>query len=115
MKLLFVLLLLGQSLLAKTVQYEMQLQLADKNGAPIASTAFGVTLTVVQTGNKITVNFPTINFQVGECAPADPLCMGSANPGYLITAANVLPPDWRPNTLIPVSVLAGAGDGLAQT
>jgi len=92
----------------------MQLQLADVSGAPVANTAFWVTLTVAKEGDRITIYFPTLNFQVGQCAANDPDCTPTM-PGYLITTAGYLPPEWRPNTLVPVSVVASAGDGLAQT
>ncbi len=106
-------LVIVQPLLAKTYKHEIQLQLADDSGAPIPNTQFWVKLDVVIKGDQITVNFPNISFQVsGQCDPSDPECT-PPSPGYIVTAAGFLPPEWRPNSLIPVTVLASAGDGLA--
>ncbi len=107
-------LFMQRPLFSETFQHAIQLQLADESGAPVENTQFWVTIQIVKKKNQITLNFPTINFQTGQCAGNDPLCMGT-EPGFVITTGGFLPPELRPNVLIPVSVNAAAGDGLAQT
>ncbi len=99
---------------AETFNQAIQLQLADVNGAPVENTQFWVTVQIVKKKNQITLNFPTINFQVGPCASQDSDCTNPM-PGYLVTTAGYLPPELRPNTLTPISLNAASGDGLAPT
>ncbi len=105
-------LLLMQAAFAETFNHAIRLQLADGNGAPVENTQFWVTVQIVKKKNQITLNFPTINIQVGQCASNNPECMDT-NPGYIITTAGFLPPELRSNTLVPISVNAAAGDGIA--
>ncbi len=107
-------LFLLRPLFSETFQHAMQLQLADVNGAPVENTQFWITVQIVKKKDQVTLNFPTINFQAGQCASNDPDCTGT-QPGYIITASGYLPPELRPNVLIPISVNAPSGDGLAQT
>ncbi len=107
-------LLLVRPIFAETFNQAMQLQLADITGAPVENTQFWVTVQIIKQKNQITLNFPTINFEVRQCASRDPEC-SLPSPGYIITTAGFLPPGLRHNLLVPVSVNAASGDGLAQT
>jgi len=105
-----------QSLFSETVTQTMQLQLADENGAPVENTQFSITVEMIINNHEITLNLPTINFQVGQCAADDPDCSSAhPRPGYIITTGGFLPPDLRPNSLVPITIYAASGDGLAQT
>lgn len=94
-------------------EHKIQLQLSDSIGFPVPGTQFYITLKIVKDGSKVTIQFPTINFQTGPTSPIDP------NPalfpgGYLYTSANFLPKDLRPNDLIYRSFLVPSNGGMSQ-
>ena len=107
-------LLFMQPLFAQAIQHAIQLQVADVVGAPVENTAFWITVDIVKKQDEITLSFPTLNFQIGQCAGGDPDCT-YPQPGYIITTGGYLPPDLRPNSLLPISFSVASGDGLAQT
>ncbi len=109
----FAFLFLIRPAFSDTFNQAILMQLADVAGAPVENTQFWVTVQIVKKKNLITLNFPTINFEVRQCASRDPVC-SLPSPGYLITAAGFLPPELRHNQLVPVSVNAASGDGLTS-
>lgn len=71
-----------------TFEHKIQLQLSDANGFPVPGTQFWITLTIIKESNKVTIQFPVINFQTGPVSPSDP---GVPLPGgYLYTSDGFL-------------------------
>src|SRR5208282_1705989 len=104
----------------ESFKHNIQLQLYDTYGVPVPGTEFWVTLKVVKVGNKVTLQFPAINFQTGPYAnnlyepPTNPY--SPAPPpsppyppvagGYIYTTAGYLPKHVRPTDIINRSWLA---------
>ena len=55
----------------KGFEHKVQLQLSDAAGFPVPGTEFWVTLEIIKEGNKVTLQFPVVNFQTGPSSPAD--------------------------------------------
>jgi hypothetical protein len=111
-----------QLLVAKTEvsQHNIQLQLSDSNGFPVAGTEFWVTIDVVKDESLVTLNLPLINFQTGQVSTDDPYFpSGQVIPGfpplggYLYTADGFLPKDLRPIDLVPRAIVAASNNGMS--
>ena len=93
--------------------HNILLQLSDSLGFPVANTQFWVTLLIVKEKNKITIQFPVINFQTGPSSnnpsASPPLLPG----GYLYTMDGFLPKEVRPNDLVFRSTLAACNNGMS--
>ena len=94
-----------------TFEHKIQLQLSDANGFPVPGTQFWITLTIIKESNKVTIQFPVINFQTGPVSPSDP---GVPLPGgYLYTSDGFLPKKLRPTDLVYRSILAASNNGMS--
>lgn len=101
----------------KFVQHQIQLQLCDSLGFPVEGTAFWVTLDLIKEGPIVTVQLPAINFETGQASnfpqehqlPPQNLVPG----GYLYTVKGFLPEEFRPNELLPHSIVAASNNGLS--
>ena len=92
----------------KCLKHNIQLQLTDSNGNPVAGTEFWVTLTITKDGPDVTIQLPLINFQTG---PSNP---GTFLPGgYLYTSDGFLPEEFRPNDIVWRSIVAASNNGLS--
>ncbi len=89
-------------------KHNIQLQLADTNGSPVAGTEFWVTLDIIKDGSEVTVLLPLINFQTGPSNPGAPL-----PGGYLYTTDGFLPEELRPNDVVWRSIVAASNNGLS--
>lgn len=100
----------------KVFKHNIQLQLSDSLGFPVPGTEFWVTIDVIKDGPLVTLQLPTINFQTGQTAGAElenfppPFIIPG---GYLYTAAGFLPECFRPNDLVPRSIVAASNNGLS--
>ena len=96
-------------------KHNIQLQLSDGNGFPVPGTEFWVTLDIKKEGNKVTIQFPVINFQTGPVSPENPFFPTGFFPGgYLYTSDGFLPEEIRPNDLVYRSILAASNNGASQ-
>ena len=68
----------------KIQQHTFTLQVMDSFAFPVENTKFDVTVDVVHKGREVTLHFPLVNFQIGQCAAIDPYCSMPSN-GFLIT------------------------------
>lgn len=93
--------------------HDIQLQLFDYNGVPVDNTKFWITLDVAKEGDRVTLYFPAINFQVGQCSTHNPDCPQPPM-GYIYTSDGFLPQDLRPVDLAPISVNATSNNGLSE-
>ena len=91
-------------------KHNIQLQLSDSLGFPVPGTEFWVTLDIIKEGNKVTIQFPVINFQTGPVNPDDP-GIPLVSGGYLYTSDGFLPESIRPNDLVYRSIVAASNDG----
>jgi hypothetical protein len=97
----------------KIFEHTFQLELRDYAGFPVPNTQFDVKVTIRQDGRFVVLQLPAINFQTGPAANNGP---ESANPvvingGYLYTASGFLPPELRPNDIIPRSYFGPSNNG----
>lgn len=95
------------------LKHNIQLQLYDAYGVPVPGTEFWVTLNILKSGPKVTIQLPLINFETGPYAnssfelPPPPAVPG----GYLYTSDGYLPPDLRPNDNVYRSWVAATDNG----
>ena len=94
-------------------KHNIQLQLSDGLGFPVQGTQFWITLDIKKEGNKVTIQFPVINFQTGPVSPENPFFPLFPG-GYLYTSDGFLPEDLRPNDLVYRSILAASNNGASQ-
>ncbi len=114
---------LNTSLMAKNsdqvYKHRMQLQVADALGFPVEGSQFWVTIEFTKRGNEITLKVPLLNFTTGQVStlnptyPAGQVVTGFPLGGYLFTSNGFLPPDLRPNDLVPPSVIAASNNGMS--
>lgn len=104
----------------KSFQHNIQLQLSDSNGWPVAGTKFWVTLTITKDDSLVTVEWPLINFPTGQVSTDDPYYpSGQVIPGfpplggYLYTSDGFLPKDYRPVDLVPRAIVAASNNGMS--
>lgn len=91
--------------------HKIQLQLFDGNSFPVDGTQFWVSLTILKEGNKVTIQFPTINFQTGPIATDD---VFSSYPGGMIrTTDGFLPENLRPSEPVYRSYLVPSNNGMS--
>ena len=92
-------------------KHNIQLQLSDGYGFPVAGTQFWVPIEVIHDGSEVTLILPLINFQTGPVASEDHF--HPAPGGYLYTSDGFLPSDVRPNDLVYRSTVAASNNGLS--
>ena len=104
----------------KSFKHDIQLQLSDSLGFPVAGTQFCVTLDIVKNGDLVTIQLPLINFEMGPVSSANPFFpsgefLAGLPPagGYLYTSAGFLSEELRPNDLVPRSIVAASNNGLS--
>lgn len=87
----------------------IQLQVADSNGFLVPNTQFWVTVDITKIGNRVSIQFPAINFQTLTKNAAD---THAQNPGgYLYTVGGFLPPNICPNDMVFRSIVAASDSG----
>lgn len=93
--------------------HKIQLQLYDGYSIPVGGTEFWVTIHVVKTGNKVLLQLPTINFQIGPASENQPL--GPPPPtGTIQTSDGFLPEDLRPTDPVFRSYLGASNNGMSE-
>ena len=96
----------------KTCKHVIQFQLSDSLGFLVPGTQFDVTIVILKNGDKVTIQFPVINFQTGPLSPDDivpPLVLG----GYLYSVNGFLPKDVHPDDIVFGSFLAPSNNGMS--
>ena len=93
--------------------HQMQLQLFDSFGLPVAGTQFWITLTITVTGPDVRIQLPSINFQTGP--ESDPVHNPTILPGgYLYTSNGFLPSEICPRDLVYRSWQGPSNNGLTM-
>ena len=64
---------------------------------PVENTSFWTQLKLTRNEDRVTVSFPTINFQTGQLASQDPYGQTSPPTGFLRSMEGQLPDKFRPN------------------
>lgn len=100
--------------MSKSFEHKIQLQLSDSFGLPVPGTEFWVSLTITKKGNKVTIQLPVINFQIGPTSPNDPFPPQLPG-GFLFTSDGFLPENLRPNDLVYRSFLVPSNNGMSQS
>lgn len=102
----------SESCHTKIFSHKIQFACFDTNTLLVPGTEFWVELTIVKEKNKITIQFPTINFQIvaGQPPIATPVVSG----GYLYAVDGFLPEDIRPTDLVFRSYLAASNNGMSE-
>ena len=95
----------------KELTHQIQLQLYDGITFPVDGTQFWVSVKIVKEGNKVTISFPTINFQTGPIANGD--FFGPLPGGTLRTSDGFLPEDFRPSDPVYRSYLVPSNNGMS--
>ena len=90
----------------KVSQHQIQLQLSDTEGFPVAGTQFWITLDIVILGPQVTIHVPLINFQTGQPSGRFPV-----TGGYLYTSDGFLPENIRPADIVNQSYLVASNNG----
>lgn len=92
----------------------VELQLYNGGGcAPVEGTNFSANLKVLKEGYKVTVQWPTINFQVGMVSTDTAVTSTQTDTGYLYTVDGFLPESVRPAEAMPISAFGMSGNGYA--
>ncbi len=91
-------------------KHNIQLQLSDSLGLPVAGTEFWVTLDIIKQGNLVIIQLPLITFQTGPVSSEDPTPPVFPG-GYLYTSDGFLPENIRPNDLVYRSIVAASNNG----
>ena len=90
-------------------KHNIELELNDVYGFPIHNTRFYITLIIQIHESKVTIQIPTINFQI-ELKNSSNKLQG----GYICTSNGHLPSYICPNSLIPISFLIGSNNGMSE-
>ena len=93
----------------KEFDHDIQLQAYDNFGLAINGTQFWITLKIVKDGKRITIQLPTINFQISPAFNPD----GETPGGTIRTIDGFLPEDLRPSDPVYRSYLVASNNGMS--
>lgn len=92
--------------------HNVTFQLIDTGPFPVGGTQFTVKVKAEKTPSKVTLYFPAIGFQVGQCSEIDPAFPVNYPPlGYVRTVAGQLPLELCPNQLTYQTAIAASHQG----
>lgn len=92
--------------------YNVTFQLFDDGPWPVGNTQFTVKVKAKKTPSDVTLYFPAIGFQVGQCSEIDPAFPINYPPGgYVRTVDGQLPLELCPNQLTYQTTLAASHQG----
>ena len=97
---------------SKNYSHKIQFAVSDTNTLLVPGTEFWVDLTIVEEKDKITIQFPTINFQIVTGQP--PIFTPVPTGGYLYAVNGFLPEHIRPTDLVSRSYLAPSNNGMSE-
>lgn len=99
----------------KTFDHNITLQLFDGNSFPVENTEFTIVLQIISEEigetTRVTIKFPTLNFQVGQVSSSDPVTPSPG--GWIGTNSGYLPVCIRPTDSLFQSFSTPTNDGLS--
>ena len=102
----------AKSCRSKSFSHKIQFAVVDVNTLLVPGTEFWVDLTIVEEKDKITIQFPVINFQIVAGQP--PIFTPVPSGGYLYAVNGFLPENIRPTDLVSRSYLAASNNGMSE-